>query len=265
MKKIHNIIYATIITVFWLSSASWSDALCQNLAAGDACGSVDLELCFGFRCVPIQSTLECVFVPLSSSTVCRNTQSVCGVDQFCPGPRIVSQEGPGNCPNPTGDSDNDGIIDCNDLCPFDPNKQAPGVCGCGTPDIDTDGDGTFDCKDNCPTDPQKIRPGKCGCGQNEEECSRRRDEEEGGKVPGFYPVYPISPIGPTPLPVEITPNPVETTPIDADLTVVISNEDEPEPVKKKSGCSATGSLNSWFLIILPLLWQVRIRSRKRNY
>jgi hypothetical protein len=36
-----------------------------------------------------------------------------------------------------------------DLCPTDPNKQAPGACGCGVPDTDTDSDGIADCIDNC--------------------------------------------------------------------------------------------------------------------
>jgi len=42
------------------------------------------------------------------------------------------------------------VVDCNDLCPSDPNKIDPGVCGCGTPDTDSDSDGTPDCNDNCP-------------------------------------------------------------------------------------------------------------------
>ncbi len=62
------------------------------------------------------------------------------------------------------DSDGDGVPDCNDGCPTDPNKTAPGVCGCGTPDDDTDNDGTPDCNDNCPNDSNKTEPGDCGCG-----------------------------------------------------------------------------------------------------
>jgi uncharacterized repeat protein (TIGR01451 family) len=50
------------------------------------------------------------------------------------------------------DSDGDGEPDCTDLCPSDPDKVAPGICGCGVSDADTDADGTPDCFDNCPDD-----------------------------------------------------------------------------------------------------------------
>jgi hypothetical protein len=62
------------------------------------------------------------------------------------------------------DTDGDGVNDCLDGCPSDPNKQAPGICGCGVSDVDTDGDGTADCLDGCPSDPNKQAPGQCGCG-----------------------------------------------------------------------------------------------------
>ncbi len=38
-----------------------------------------------------------------------------------------------------------------DLCPDDPDKTEPGACGCGTPDSDTDDDGLIFCNDNCPS------------------------------------------------------------------------------------------------------------------
>jgi hypothetical protein len=62
------------------------------------------------------------------------------------------------------DSDSDGFGDCDESCPYDPNKTEPGVCGCGVSDIDSDNDGTFDCNDNCPNDFFKTNPGECGCG-----------------------------------------------------------------------------------------------------
>jgi len=43
------------------------------------------------------------------------------------------------------DADGDGVADCNDGCPHDPDKTDPGVCGCGVPDTDADGDGIPDC------------------------------------------------------------------------------------------------------------------------
>ena len=45
------------------------------------------------------------------------------------------------------DSDGDGVSDCADGCPNDPDKIDPGVCGCGVEDIDSDGDGIPDCID----------------------------------------------------------------------------------------------------------------------
>eukprot|EP00892_Ulva_mutabilis_P010368 jgi/Ulvmu1/7703/UM039_0009.1 len=36
--------------------------------------------------------------------------------------------------------------------------------------IDSDGDGVSDCNDGCPTDPDKTEPGRCGCGVSDEEC-----------------------------------------------------------------------------------------------
>lgn len=48
------------------------------------------------------------------------------------------------------DSDDDGLIDACDDCPFDPDKIAPGACGCGVSDVDSDGDTVPDCFDICP-------------------------------------------------------------------------------------------------------------------
>jgi hypothetical protein len=62
-----------------------------------------------------------------------------------------------------GDSDQDGVSDCDDRCPRDPSKTRPGTCGCGTPDTDRDGDHVADCKDGCPDDASAQRAGTCGC------------------------------------------------------------------------------------------------------
>lgn len=51
-----------------------------------------------------------------------------------------------------------------DLCPDDPDKNAPGTCGCGLSEDDADDDGTADCEDGCPDDADKVDPGVCGCG-----------------------------------------------------------------------------------------------------
>ncbi len=66
------------------------------------------------------------------------------------------------CSSPD-DSDYDGVPDCIDGCPYDPNKIAPGVCGCNVADFDSDGDGVPDCLDRCPHDPNNTYDGQCGC------------------------------------------------------------------------------------------------------
>ncbi len=43
-----------------------------------------------------------------------------------------------------------------------------GVCGCGIEVIDSDGDGVEDCNDGCPDDPNKVEPGAKGCGKSED-------------------------------------------------------------------------------------------------
>lgn len=70
---------------------------------------------------------------------------------------------PSGC-NSADDSDNDGVPDCSDLCPYDPYKTAPGICNCGTPDTDSDGDGIPDCLDPKPTSPINVPIGQCGGG-----------------------------------------------------------------------------------------------------
>jgi hypothetical protein len=70
---------------------------------------------------------------------------------------------PGQTCVSSDDTDHDGVPDCIDLCPYDPNKVAPGVCGCNVVDIDSDGDGVPDCLDQCPQDPNNTDFGQCGC------------------------------------------------------------------------------------------------------
>lgn len=74
------------------------------------------------------------------------------VYRYCPGGCIVR-----------ADTDRDGVEDCVDECPYDPNKTIMGACPCNTPNTDTDHDGTPDCLDDCDLDPNATAPGPCGC------------------------------------------------------------------------------------------------------
>jgi hypothetical protein len=64
------------------------------------------------------------------------------------------------------DSDGDGVDDCNDGCPYDPNKTSPGVCGCGVVEDlgDDDLDGVLNCFDNCPLNPNPQQADSDGDG-----------------------------------------------------------------------------------------------------
>lgn len=83
----------------------------------------------------------------------------------CPGDPNKTAPGTCGCGASDADFDNDGLANCVDGCPTDPNKTSPGTCGCGRPDTNTDGDLLPDCFDQCPTDPNKLFPGACGCGE----------------------------------------------------------------------------------------------------
>jgi hypothetical protein len=108
-----------------------------------------------------------VSVNTSTNTICWDWE-LCGeacrtYKESCPQGYLLQG---GQCVQQCDiDTDNDGISDCSDGCPNDPEKSDPGTCGCNVADNDTDGDGTYDCLDECPTDMNKTIPGKCNCGK----------------------------------------------------------------------------------------------------
>lgn len=72
------------------------------------------------------------------------------------------------CGMPDTDSDGDGMPDCADECPDDASKVVSGKCGCGVPENsrDIDNDGKLDCVDLCNgvDDARYVPNGSCGIG-----------------------------------------------------------------------------------------------------
>lgn len=66
------------------------------------------------------------------------------------------------------------IPDCNGVFGGTAYLDHCGICVGGntgkTASVDTDGDGVYDCDDLCPNNPDKILPGNCGCDLAENEC-----------------------------------------------------------------------------------------------
>ncbi|MEO8178622.1 MAG: LamG-like jellyroll fold domain-containing protein [Deltaproteobacteria bacterium] len=81
----------------------------------------------------------------------------------CPADPNKREAGACGCGVIDVDLDADGTLDCQEMCPGDPAKTAPGACGCGLPDVDSDGDGTLDCDESCPFEATRLAPGTCGC------------------------------------------------------------------------------------------------------
>ncbi len=82
------------------------------------------------------------------------------------------------------DDDNDGILDENDGCPFDPNKTAEGICGCGVADVDNDNDGVFACQNDCDDNNPNVFPGNPEiCDGYDNNCDGSVDE---GVLTTFY-------------------------------------------------------------------------------
>ncbi|MFH1420265.1 MAG: hypothetical protein ABII12_18485, partial [Planctomycetota bacterium] len=94
---------------------------------------------------------------------------------------------PNAAQDPSEDPDGDGVPNCFDGCPDDPNKLSPGVCGCGVVDdlTDTDGDGILDCLDPDPNDPDNPNPNP-----------NPNPQPVPGAGDGFEIFLPIIPLGP---------------------------------------------------------------------
>lgn len=66
------------------------------------------------------------------------------------------------------------IVDCNGDENGTAEIDHCGICSGGNtgiePSVDTDNDGMYDCEDGCPNDPLKTEGGICGCGVEEGQC-----------------------------------------------------------------------------------------------
>ena len=77
-------------------------------------------------------------------------------------------------PPPPADTDNDGVIDPDDVCPTTPQGAHPDPTRRGCPLADTDNDGVFDNEDQCVTEPQGANPDPARRG-----CPRRDTDGDG--------------------------------------------------------------------------------------
>ena len=94
-------------------------------------------------------------------------------------------------PVPGTDTDSDGTIDCQDICPTDPAKIVAGACGCGQSEADNDNDGAPNCIDQCLSDPNKTQLGECGCQVSDS------DLNDNGAADCFDPTAQTKPSAPT--------------------------------------------------------------------
>ena len=69
-------------------------------------------------------------------------------------------------PTPT-DTDGDGVIDDDDLCPNTPNGVAVNSDGCSESQLDDDGDGVFNDQDLCPNTPNGETVNSDGCSDSQ--------------------------------------------------------------------------------------------------
>ena len=65
------------------------------------------------------------------------------------------------------DTDNDGIVNSNDICPNTLQNENADAQGCGESQIDTDRDGVPDINDDCPNTSQSENADNKGCGESQ--------------------------------------------------------------------------------------------------
>ncbi|MFO0603288.1 MAG: OmpA family protein [Polyangiales bacterium] len=81
---------------------------------------------------------------------------------------------------PPPDTDNDGVLDPDDLCPTVPQGANPDPARRGCPLMDTDQDGVFDPDDQCVTEPQGASPdpNRRGCPRRDTDGDTVFDDED---------------------------------------------------------------------------------------
>ncbi len=138
-------------------------ALCNLASAGEPVGSC----CYGFSatnpywdCIDQVTQSQCATYPQPSfwraGLTCGVGCDTCLSDSVCDDNDPCTYD---RCDRQTGlcvrdnDVDDDGVPNCQDGCPYDPNvSEPPGPCGCYS--RDSDQDGICDLLDPCPDDPR---------------------------------------------------------------------------------------------------------------
>lgn len=133
---------------------------------GSACDGEDSDTCASGKMLCSESgMLECTddaaFDDEDGDSIsdctdnCEGDQSLIGEacdgadSDSCLSGTFLCTSGVLECSDATAldDADMDGVADCDDACPDDPDKATPGICGCGVSELDTDGDGIPDCQE----------------------------------------------------------------------------------------------------------------------
>ncbi len=89
------------------------------------------------------------------------------VDDLCPGTEPGSAVDDDGCADDQLDDDDDGVTNGDDLCPDTPATDMVDDDGCGPSQLDSDADGVMDDVDQCPNTPMNDTADATGCGDSQ--------------------------------------------------------------------------------------------------
>lgn len=108
-------------------------------------------------------TSQVNYTHAGTAPVDSDGDGVIDADDLCPGTPSGTPVDATGCAATTSDNDGDGVTDANDLCPGTPAGTAVDADGCALPPVDSDGDGVADTNDLCPGTPSGSAVDADGC------------------------------------------------------------------------------------------------------